>query len=174
MGRVRLRSSIMEPRARGDGVEARLLQAAQRGDARAQCNLGILYDNGLDDNGYLVEADRKQAVKWLAAAAAQGLPRAQLKLAEVYASAPDDDDTSGGSHTTACGWFLLATAGLHGIHLHQARAGYARLAAQLTSGQIAEATCFARDWRPPPPPPPPERNAAADLSPETSDRGGDA
>jgi TPR repeat protein len=56
MGRARLRSSVMERRPRGDGVEARLLDAAQRGDARAQCNLGILYDNGLDDNGYLVEA----------------------------------------------------------------------------------------------------------------------
>jgi TPR repeat protein len=160
MGRARLRSSIMEPRAPGDGVEIRLLQAAQRGDARAQCNLGILYDNGLDDNGYLVEADRPQAVKWLSAAAGQGLPRAQLKLAEIYANAPDIS----GSHTTACGWFLLATTGLCGIHLHQAQSGYARIAAQLTPAQIAEAKRFAGDW-------PPPRKAAADLSPEASGRG---
>jgi TPR repeat protein len=161
MGRLQLRSSILEPRARGDGVETRLLQAAQRGDARAQCNLGVLYDNGLDDNGYLVEANRPQAVKWLSAAAGQGLPRAQLKLAEIYANAPD----MSGSHTTACGWFLLATTGLRGIHLHQARSGYARIAAQLTPAQIAEAKRFARDWRPPPPP---RKAPAADFLPESS------
>jgi TPR repeat protein len=163
MGRVRLRSSIMEPRARGDGVEPMLLKAAQRGDARAQFNLGILYDNGLDDNGYLVEADRQRAVKWLSAAAGQGLPRAQLKLAGIYANTPDIS----GSHTTACGWFLLATTGLRGVHLHHARSGYARIAAKLTAAQIAEAKRFARDWRPSPQ----QRKAAADLSPEPSDRG---
>jgi TPR repeat protein len=162
MGRARLRSSIMEPRPRGDGVETLLIQAAQRGDPRAQCNLGILYDNGLDDNGHLVEADQLQAVKWLSAAAAQGLPRAQLKLAEIYANAPDIS----GSHTTACGWFLLAATGLRGIHLHEARSGYARIAARLTPAQIAEAQRFARDWRPPQ-----QRKAATDLSPESSDRG---
>jgi TPR repeat protein len=153
----------MERRPRGDGVEALLLEAAQRGDARAQCNLGILYDNGLDDNGYLVEADRPEAVKWLAAAAAQGLPRAQLKLAEIYANAIDIS----GSHTTACGWFLLAAAGLRGIHLHEARSGYARIAARLTPAQIAAAQRFARDWRPPL-----QRKAAAGLSSNPSDRKG--
>ncbi len=146
MGRHQLRSSTSfpEPRARSDGVEKRLLQAAEAGDARAQCNLGILYDNGLDDNGHLVEGNRPQAVRWLLAAAEQGLPRAQVKLAEVYADGPDIS----GSHATACGWFLLAAMGLRGIHLHKARSGYERIAAQLTPAQIAEARCFARDWTP--------------------------
>ncbi|MGC2413326.1 MAG: hypothetical protein WA459_11605 [Stellaceae bacterium] len=125
-------------------MEKRLLQAAEAGDARAQCNLGILYDNGLDDNGYIVEGNRPQAVRWLLAAAEQGLPRAQVKLAEVYAEAPD----IAGSHASAGGWFLLAAAGLRGIHLHRARSGYERIASQLTQAQIAEARCFARDWTP--------------------------
>src|SRR5712692_8886791 len=99
-GRLQLRSSILEPRATGDGVEKRLLQAAEGGDARSQYNLGILYDNGLDDNGYAVAGNRPQAVKWLLAAAEQGLPRAQVKLAEVYAAAPDIS----GSHAIAGGW----------------------------------------------------------------------
>jgi len=144
MGRLRLRSSAFfpEPRAHSDGVEKRLLQAAEAGDASAQCNLGTLYDNALDDNGYTVEGNRPQAVRWLSAAAEQGLPRAQVKLAEVYADAPDIS----GSHATASGWFLLAARGLRGIHLQRARTGYARIAAQLTPAQIARGKRFARDW----------------------------
>ncbi len=146
MGRHQIRSSASfpEPRAKSDGIEKRLLQAAEAGDARAQCNLGVLYDNGLDDNGYVVEGNRPQAVRWLLAAAEQGLPRAQVKLAEVYAVGPDIS----GSHATACGWFLLAAMGLRGIHLHKARSGYDSIAAHLTPAQIAEARCFARDWTP--------------------------
>ena len=146
MGRHQLRSSASfpEPRARSDGVEKRLLQAAEAGDARAQYNLGILFDNGVDDNGYAVEGNRPQAVRWLLAAAEQGLPRAQVKLAEVYADGPDIS----GSHATACGWFLLAAMGLRGIHLDQARSGYERIASHLTTAQIAGARRFARDWTP--------------------------
>jgi len=144
MGRHQLRSSASfpEPRTKSDGVEKRLLEAAEAGDALAQCNLGILYDNGLDDNGYIVEGGRPQAVKWLLAAAEQGLPRAQVKLAEVYADGPDIS----GSHATACGWFLLAATGLRGIHRDNARSGYERIASHLTPAQIAEARRFARDW----------------------------
>jgi TPR repeat protein len=85
MSRLYLRSSVAarQPRAKGDGLEKRLLLDAEAGDARAQCNLGILYGNGLDDNGYAVEGDRPQAIKWLLAAAEQGLPRAQIELAEM-------------------------------------------------------------------------------------------
>lgn len=133
-----------QPHARGDGLEKRLIEAAEQGDAVSQCNLGILYDNGLDDNGYAVEGNRPQAVRWLLAAAEQGLPRAQIKLAEVYAAGPDIK----GSHATACGWFLLAAMGLDGIHLHNARSGYERIAPQLTAAQLSQARRFARDWTP--------------------------
>ena len=125
-------------------MERRLLQAAEAGDAGAQCNLGILYGNGLDDNCHAVEANRPQAVRWLLAAAEQGLPRAQAKLAEAYADGPDVS----GHHATACGWFLLAAKGLRGIHLHSARSGYERIALHLTPAQIADARRFARDWTP--------------------------
>jgi TPR repeat protein len=164
MGRHQLRSSasFLEPRAKSDGVEKRLLQAAEAGDARAQCNLGFLYDNGLDDNGYIVEGSRPQAVRWLLAAAEQGLPRAQVKLAEVYADGPDIS----GSHATACGWFLLAATGLRGVHLHKARSEYARVAAHLTPAQIAQARRFARDWTPKQP-----TRAADPGSPGDSDEG---
>ena len=127
------------PRSTG-GVEKGLLQAAERGDADAQCNLGILYGNGVDDNNRTVKGNRPQAVKWLLAAAEQGLPRAQVKLAEVYADGPDIS----GSHTAACGWFLLAATGLHGVHLQRAQSGYERIASQLSPKQIAKATVFVR------------------------------
>jgi uncharacterized protein len=146
MTRLYLRSSVAagHPSTKGDGLEKRLLQAAEAGDAGAQCNLGILYGNGLDDNCHAVEANRPQAVRWLLAAAEQGLPRAQAKLAETYAEEPD----TSGSHAIACGWFLLAEVGLHGIHLDRARSGYERIASHLTPAQIADARRFARDWTP--------------------------
>jgi len=146
MGRLQLRSSACfpEPRARSDGVEKRLLQAAEAGDARAQLNLGIIYDNGLDDNGYVIEGSRSQAVRWLLAAAEQGLSRAQVKLAEVYADAPEFV----GGNPAACRWLLVAAPGLRGIHRHRARSRYERIAALLTPAEIAEAARFARDWTP--------------------------
>src|SRR5271170_3520656 len=133
MGRHQLRSSASfpEPRAKSDGVEKRLLQAAEAGDARAQCNLGILYDNGLDDNGYIIEGNRPEALRWLLAAAEQGLPRAQIKLAEMYAGGTD----IAASYVTACGWYLLATTSLRGIHLHRAQSGYERASSHLTPAQ---------------------------------------
>ena len=141
-----MRSSLpaASPRQRTDGIEKRLLEAAEAGDPGSQCNLGILYDNALDDNGYAVTGNRPQAVKWLLAAAEQGLPRAQVKLAEVYADAPD----TSGSHTAAGGWFLLAARKLDGVHLHRARSGYERIASHLTAAQIAQATRFAQGWTP--------------------------
>ena len=164
MTRVYLRSSAAaaQPRATGDGLERRLLQAVKAGEARSQCNLGIIYTNGLGDNGYAVKGNKPRAVKWLSAAAEQGLPRAQLKLAEVYAEAPD----LSGSHSTAGRWFLLAMQGLCGIHLHQTRSGYEHVASHLTAAQIAKARQFARDWTPKPP------AQAAHVPPKQTDRGG--
>ena len=166
MTRLYLRSSVAagHPSTKGDGLERRLLQAAERGDATAQCNLGILYSNGLDDNGHPVEGNRPQAVKWLLAAAEQGVPRAQIKLAEAYAEEPDPS----GSHAIACGWFLLAEAGLHGIHLDRARSGYERIASHLTPAQIADARRFARDWTPKRP------RQAVDLRSQQNSNGGGA
>ena len=54
-----------------------LLLAAESGDAAAQFNLAVLCESRLDDNGYPIEGNRTAAMKWLLAAAEQGLPRAQ-------------------------------------------------------------------------------------------------
>jgi Sel1 repeat len=121
-----------------------LLTAAESGDAAAQFNLGVLYDSRLDDNGYAIEGNRKEAMKWLLAAAEQGLPRAQSKLAEVYAggrATPDD-------FINACAWFLLATTSLRGIHRYRAQSGYARVSSRLTPAELVRAKQLAGDRQP--------------------------
>src|SRR5579864_1053270 len=114
-----------------------LLAAAERGDAQAQYNLGVMLENGVDDNGYAIEGDkaaamRADAVKWLLSAAEQDLPRAQLQLAEAYAAG------AGGleQHVKAGGWFLLAMTRLSGVHRHRARSGYELLCSRLTPCEI--------------------------------------
>lgn len=117
--------------------------AAESGEAEAQFNLGVFCERGLDDNGYAVEGDRVAAIRWLLAAAEQGLPRAQSRLAALYATGPN----ASGNYVNACAWFLLASANSHGIHREQARDGYQRIAARLTQAQRARAKHLARLWR---------------------------
>ena len=125
-------------------MKKHLLEAANRGDAEAQFNLGIMYKNGLDDSRYFAEGNRPEAVRWLLAAAEQGLPRAQIKLAEMYADEPDMAESS----VKACGWFLLATTSLRGAHLQSAQTAYRRACAGLTPAEIEQARSFVHSWRP--------------------------
>lgn len=111
----------------------RLAQAAREGDADAQFNLAVLYDRRTDDNGYAITGNRTEAIKWLLAAAQQGLPRAQIRLAEMYADRPHGD----GNPTEACFWLLLAESNLAGAQREKASSGYARAAARLSPTQIA-------------------------------------
>jgi TPR repeat protein len=125
-------------------MKKHLLEAAERGNAEAQFNLGVMCENGLDDNHYVVEGNRLEAVRWFLAAAEQGLPRAQIKLAEIYAEEPEIPESS----VKACGWFLLATATLRGAQLEKAQSAYQRASFQLTPAQIAEVRHFAERWKP--------------------------
>ena len=120
-------------------MKKHLLEAAERGDAEVQFNLGIIYENGWNDSRYVVEGNRAEAVRWLLAAAEQGLPRAQIKLAEMYAGEPDIPESS----VKACGWYLLAMTSLRGAHLQKAQSAYQRASFRLTSSQIAEVSRFA-------------------------------
>ena len=52
---------------------------AEQGMIEAQYNLGLLYFNG-----YGVEPDPAEALKWYLAAAEQGYARAQYRVAEIY------------------------------------------------------------------------------------------
>ena len=125
-------------------MKKHLLEAAERGNAEAQFNLGVMCENGLDDNHYAVEGSRLEAERWFLAAAEQGLPRAQIKLAEIYA----EDFKIPGSSVKACGWFLLATATLRGAQLERAQSAYQRAPTRLTPAQIAAARHFPDAWKP--------------------------
>jgi TPR repeat protein len=71
----------MAASARGDYATAlRLLRPlADQGDAQAQYNLGVLYDNGQG-----VPQDNGEAMKWYRKAADQGEARGQNNLANMY------------------------------------------------------------------------------------------
>lgn len=128
------------------GIDAMksLILAAELGDADAQFNLGVLYDNRLDDNERPTAGNRAQAMKWLMHAAEQGLPRAQVKLAEMYVGRPE----TSADFVAACTWLLLAAENLSGIHRQRARIDFARISSRMTSAQIVRARRLARDWRP--------------------------
>lgn len=120
----------------------RLLLAAEKGDAGAQFNLGVLYDNRLDDNGHGIQGNRVEAMKWLQQAADQGLPRAQIKLAEMYA-----DGGAPGDGIKAYAWFLVAAMSLGGAQRQTAQAGYERIGRGMTPAEVAEAADLARVWK---------------------------
>jgi TPR repeat protein len=78
--------------------------AAKQGDAKAQGNLGFMYDNGEG-----VPQDYAEAVKWYRMAAEQGDASAQYNLALMYASGeglPQD-------YATAHMWFNISSAKGH-------------------------------------------------------------
>jgi TPR repeat protein len=122
----------------------RLLREAMAGNADAQFNLGVLYTNGLDDNGHPISSKPAEAIKWLLAAASQGLPQAQMRLAEAYAGRPG----KAGSRAKAYFWFLLAGASLGGIHRERALAGCDRIFGALTPEEAATAAKLAQHWKP--------------------------
>ncbi|MDR6289446.1 MULTISPECIES: tetratricopeptide repeat protein [Inquilinus] len=122
----------------------RLQRDAEQGDAAAQFNLGVLYGNREDDNGYALEDRRAEAIKWLTRAASQGLHRAQGRLAEIYGEDPEVSKDA----VKACMWFVIAAKGLSGAQQQSAQAGYERAAAHLTVLEIARAQRRAATWKP--------------------------
>lgn len=70
----------------GDGIEQNkleaeklFLQAAEKGNAEAQYNLALMYDEG---DG--VKQDKAESVKWYLKSAEQGLPESQYNLGIMY------------------------------------------------------------------------------------------
>jgi hypothetical protein len=120
-----------------------LLEAAEHGNAEAQFNLGIICENSSADSRYIVKGNKLEAEKWFLAAAEQGLPRAQIKLAEIYAGQPETPENS----VKACAWYLLATVNLRGAQLQGAQSAYERAAILLTPNQIIEVGDFVKAWK---------------------------
>jgi len=124
-----------------DGTEAVRWwrRAAEQGDAGAQEELATAYFWG---NG--VEQDHSEAAKWLLKAAEQGETFARISLAFLY----ERGEGVRQDFTLADMWLNLATAQGQPV----AKIELDRLAAKMTSGQVAEAQRLAREWRTSTPP----------------------
>ena len=72
---------------------------AERGNSRAQFNLGVMYDEGEG-----VPQDDKEAVRWYRLAAEQGYAMAQFNLGVMY----DDGDGVPQDDKEAVRWYMLA------------------------------------------------------------------
>jgi TPR repeat protein len=144
---------------------------AEQGDALAQYNLGLLYDNGRG-----VQKDYAQARQWYEKAAAQGRADAQVNLGILYdygRSIPQDfkkavywyrlsakqgndlaqrrlglmyerGDGVERDIVQAYMWYILGTAGGAG----RGAARKDALTKQMTPEQIAEAQKLAQEWKP--------------------------
>ncbi len=127
----------MEAYDRGDYATAlkEWRPLAEQGIARAQSNLGSMYEYGEG-----VPQDDKEAARWYRLAADQGYAKAQSNLGLMYEygeGVPQDD-------VQARMWLNLAAA--QGDAL--ARINRDRLTQQMTPVQLAEAQRLAREWTP--------------------------
>ena len=130
--------------AKGDYPTAfRLLRPiAEQGDARAQNDLGIMYETGFGlTQDYLV------AATWYRKAADQGNPGGQYNVGALYErgnGVPHD-------YVQALKWYSLAASRM-GTTQQETAGAISRisnaLAAKMTPAQIAEAQKLAREWKP--------------------------
>lgn len=154
---------------------ASLLQAAQRGDAQAQSNLGVMYQTGKG-----VGQDFAEAARWFGKAAELGTDSAQFALALAYSDGrgvvhddaqavrwfkraaeqghPSAQFYLGLSYYAGKGvaqdnmqalmWALLAQARCTGEEQQKARNFAQTVALRVTSEQLEEANRLAKAWQP--------------------------
>ena len=92
---------------------AEWMPLAEQGNANAQRNLGLMYDNG---DG--VQENDKTAVKWYTLAAEQGLDQAQSNLGLMYENGIGVQE----NHETAVKWYTLAAQ--QGLDQAQSNLGF--------------------------------------------------
>lgn len=114
--------------SKGDFAQAfKLLQPlAAKGNAKAQYNLGYMYEQG-----EAVTQDYKQAFDWYQKAASQGLAGAQYQLGHMYYKGQGVKQNYVRAHM----WSNLAAAKSHNFALKLREL----VSAQMTQQQIAEA-----------------------------------
>ena len=106
---------------------------AEQGDAKAQYNLGVIYDKGEG-----VIQDDKEAVKWTRKAAEQGHAKAQYNLALMYDNGRGVPKDYVMAHMY---WNIAAVSGYK-----DAIKNRGIVEKKMTATQIAEAQKLARDW----------------------------
>ncbi len=115
---------------------------AEQGDADAQSNLGLMYDNGEG-----VPENDAEAVRWYRLAADQGSAWAQFNLGinyEIGQGVPQN-------YVEAYRWFNLAASDSRALAaplFARAVERRDRLLTLMTPAQIAEGQRLAADWRP--------------------------
>jgi TPR repeat protein len=117
-------------------------KAAEQGYAVAQYALGVGYDRGQG-----VPQDDAEAVTWYRKAAEQGYADAQNNLGNIYNAGrgvPQD-------FVQAHKWYSLAAARSAASEVRLRNGAVKnrdRVAAKMTTAQIAEAQRLAREWKP--------------------------
>ena len=112
--------------------------AAEQGQADAQYNLGLRYDNGVG-----VPRDYQEAVRWYRLAAEQGDAQAQYNLAGRYAIGQGVRE----DYVQAHKWINLAASRTTTGEAEYYRSMRDKLEEQMTASQIAEAQRLAREWQ---------------------------
>ena len=103
---------------------------AEKGDARAQYNLGLLYASGLG-----VTHDYQAALKWHRLAAGQGHAGAQNELAQMYAKGqgvPQDN-------VRAYVWYTVAAESSSGGSKSEIMKDRDKMTSHMTTGQVQKA-----------------------------------
>ena len=113
---------------------------AEQGLARAQHDLGFMYDNGEG-----VAQDHSEAARWYRLAAEQGLAEAQNNLGVLY----EDGESDTRDNVKALMWYSLAAARFPpGEDRDTAVRNRKIVATQMTPEQLAEAQRLASEWKP--------------------------
>jgi len=112
-----------------------ILPLAEQGDASAQFNLGLMYEDGQG-----VPQDYKEAVKWTRLAADQGDADAQYNLGQMYYFSRGVPQDSVLAHM----WWNLAGSNGNKDALENKK----NLEEEMSKQQIEKAQEMARNWKP--------------------------
>lgn len=123
---------------RGDFITAHreFLAPAQKGEARAQFSLALLYLRGQG-----VAQNTPEAMRWLRKAANRGDGEARMVLGDLYMKAGPQN------YVKSYMWLTLGLANIRGSQRNIAHRMRKHVAARMTPEQIAQAKKMARDWR---------------------------
>ncbi len=115
-------------------------KAAEQGVAKAEFNLGLMYDNGLG-----VKQDYAKGAKWYRKAAKKGNATAQYNLGLMYENGEGVPQDYAQAHM----WYNLAASSFPpGAKRDKAVKNRDKIAKRMTPAQKSEAQKLAREWRP--------------------------
>jgi TPR repeat protein len=108
---------------------------AEQGHAKAQHNIGVMYENGRG-----VPQDYAEARRWYQKAAEQGQAFAQNNLGKMFERGPGMPQ----DYVQADMWYILSAAQGNEV----ASRNHTTITKKMTPAQIAEAQKLAREWEP--------------------------